>query len=220
MDLLGIGTGVAQYFGQREANQTNRQIAQGQIDFQREMSNTAYQRAVADMKLSGINPMLAYMQGGASSPSGAQTSVSDVVGPAVSSAIAASRLRSELAILSSQAETAKAAATKAKWEAGDAAATYGAKWNDYGPDGALRTIFSPGGYGLNSTEMQLRRAQIESLRSGAAYSRAGVPQREGQGSIWNMLRPLTDTAGQGFRGIQRLIFPRTSTTHNARTVRQ
>ncbi len=44
--------------------------AQRQMDFQERMAGTSYQRAIADMKKAGINPMLAIDQGGAPSPSG------------------------------------------------------------------------------------------------------------------------------------------------------
>lgn len=68
--------------------------------FNEKMSNTSYQRGVADMKKAGLNPMLAYGAGGASTPQYAQPNIPDL-GAAVSrgrgSALQAAQTRTALA---------------------------------------------------------------------------------------------------------------------------
>ncbi len=74
--------GVSSAFGASKQNQAQTQQAREQMAFQERMSNTSYQRGIADMRAAGLNPMLAYAQGGASSPGGTQASIVNPMGQA------------------------------------------------------------------------------------------------------------------------------------------
>lgn len=69
MHILGQNTA-------QEQNAFNAEQAQLNRDFQERMSNTSWQRGVADMQSAGLNSALAYSQGGASVPSGSTASAS------------------------------------------------------------------------------------------------------------------------------------------------
>lgn len=73
-----IGAGLGGLIDQDSANQYNSAQASSANAFSERMSNTSYQRSMADMKLAGLNPMLAYSQGGATVPVGQRASFTPV----------------------------------------------------------------------------------------------------------------------------------------------
>ena len=82
--------------------------AQKQMKFQREMSNTAYQRQMADLRAAGINPMLAAKLGGASTPGGASYSIPNIGEAAVQGYSGAATAQQTQALTEkTQQETAK-----------------------------------------------------------------------------------------------------------------
>jgi hypothetical protein len=80
--IVPWASAAASLYGGLKRNEQQTQAASAQQAFQQEMSGTAYQRAMADMKAAGLNPMLAAKLGGASTPSGAMPNLIDAFTPA------------------------------------------------------------------------------------------------------------------------------------------
>lgn len=122
---IGMAGNIAQSGQQFSAANTargyNSREARKNRDFQRQQRATQYQAATRDMKKAGINPMLAYMQGGAGTSSGAQASTTaqdttNVLEGVVSTALETKKLNQDLKNLKAIEKETKARTKKTATE--------------------------------------------------------------------------------------------------------
>lgn len=73
--LGAIQQGIYNHIEQNAAMSYNSAEALANRNFQERMSSTAYQRAVEDMRKAGLNPILAFANGGASTPGGSGATI-------------------------------------------------------------------------------------------------------------------------------------------------
>lgn len=99
--------GGASLLGGLMGNSASAKQAQATREWQEELSNTAHQREVKDLRAAGLNPILSVNRSGASTPAGATAQQSDPITPAVNSALAANKNPAEKALLEQQANSAR-----------------------------------------------------------------------------------------------------------------
>ncbi|AXH74639.1 MAG: DNA pilot protein [Microviridae sp.] len=133
------------YEGQKDANETSQQISTDQMnfnsveaqktrDYQERMRGTQYQTTVNDLRAAGLNPMLAYTNGGSGTPGGATASYGSIphIGNKMESAMNSSAMAATIRNTWAQtdkteadADLSRALATKAEADTTQSTASAG-----------------------------------------------------------------------------------------------
>lgn len=205
---VGAGiSGLVGLFGSERANRQRAQQAEAQMGFQERMRNTAWQAAVEDMRAAGINPALAYQQGAAAAPGGAQAQVEN----SIASAMQAAQASKTLQLMEHQVQKAKAEATSA-----GAAARL---------DKERASLLLPSDLGImrrDGTEYrapsllsEMVQLEVDAARVGVQNTRENAKRTAELAKIagvggdlaeeFGMLLPLLGIGGQGIAGASRIL---------------
>lgn len=206
---MSIASDAKQYYSylqkiNQQNNQASAQQAEKQMAFQKEMSNTAHQREVADLKKAGLNPVLSAGggSGGSSTPTGAMGDVDMSTASALTNYLGhLIQQQTSLAVAQQQAAATQAAAATSA-----AAVRYAAdKQYELGiaqinnPNtmwGLARTVledlgFDPGTTGQDASQKQER---IENtLKTAFNVARQVIPGLDSLASFWSWIKSNSDS---------------------------
>lgn len=222
-----IASGVSalgSFFGQRSSNAANAKAAKEAADrnaeeaaknreFQERMSSTSWQRGVKDIEAAGLNPALAYGQGGASSPGGSTGTASashseSELGAGVSSAQRAADMAARIETLRQNRAQSAAAITEtlaradlSKAQAEQVRTMLAANLEEVtsraGANSASATRNSVEAANIQATlpgRQALMEAQWESAMASASATRALVPLRQGEKTLLDLSIPAAKNA--------------------------
>lgn len=180
------GQSALAYKGIRDTNKSREREAQRNRDFQERMSNTAWQRGVRDMELAGLNPALAYGQGGASSPSGSMaTGLESPEGAAVNTALAAKLQRAQIKEVNARTDGI-VAQNKALYDSYSTPARDGSMGVEYGSHYARMLKFQRE---MEAEQIKMLRLQLPMMESTAkAWAGRG-------GDVAALLRMIMQAGG-------------------------
>lgn len=186
LGAAGIAGGLS-LTGSMLSSAFNAQQASKNRAFQREMSNTAHQREVEDLRKAGLNPILSANHGGSSSPPGsaAQAANQNVVGDSLQGARAAA----ENKVMNAQAYQATSAGALSEAQTNDINQTQSSRINNLIAENARLLEV-----GKLTTEqkreviqhIELLKAQKRLTDAQTLSSAADSEKKQVQGKLWSI----------------------------------